>query len=395
MSTNDSFSWGIESLARPDPGRHRAKRSSHQMSLLGARAVAILIDGLVLCVPLALALYAMSLVFPHHGFFLSSVATSASGTTTVGTFGLGLPGALLLSALSLSYFFLFEAVRGQTVGKRSMGLRVRAAAGGPAGLNAVSARTVLRLIDALAFYLVGAFVAIVTGSRRRRLGDWLGGTVVVRDDGLDDPPRQGLRRALLYPAMWVVAVLVATFALGLGRAAGAQEGAVSLVRSYVQAREGRDGALACSMLSREQQRELVAIQTRDYRDASAARCPQFVLGSDPRSHLRNPGLVELLNGPLATRYSSLGGAVLVVSRNMPSVALLAVQEGGRLELDVRGLQRAQFVKGCADAGHISTGACRCVFAGLRDEGLLDEGLSARVLDAMRVQRGRCARATSA
>ena len=171
---------------------------------------------------------------------------------------------------------------------------------------------------------------------------------------------------LLYPALWVAAVLVATSALGLGRAAGAQEGAISLVRSYVQARENRDGALACSMLSREQQRELVAIQTRDYRDANAARCPQFVLGSDSRSHLRNPGLVELVNGPLATRYSSLGGAVLVVSRNAPSVALLAVEEGGRLELDIRGLQRAQFVKGCADAGHISSGDCRCVFAGLRE-----------------------------
>lgn len=93
-------------------------------------------------------------------------STGPSGSANL---RLGLPGVLVISALTLSYFFLFEALRGQTIGKRRMGLRVQSAEGGPPGLNAISARTVLRLIDGLVFYAVGALIAGLSGSRRRRL----------------------------------------------------------------------------------------------------------------------------------------------------------------------------------------------------------------------------------
>lgn len=105
-----------------------------------------------------------------------------------------------------------------------MGLRVRSASGGPAGIKAISARTVLRLIDVLpGFYLLGALVALVTGSRRRRIGDWAGGTIVVRDDGIADTPQRPGWRVALYPTAWMVTVLVAIFALGLGKTASQQE----------------------------------------------------------------------------------------------------------------------------------------------------------------------------
>jgi uncharacterized RDD family membrane protein YckC len=394
MGTNDSFSWGAESLDRGG-GRQRrvATRSSRRLSLLGARAAAILIDGLVLIVPVFGIAYVLSLVFPHHGFFFTS--TGSGGSSAGAGFRLGLPGALVISALSLSYFFLFEALRGQTIGKRSMALRVQSAAGGPPGLNAISARTVLRLIDGLAVYLVGALIAILTGSRRRRLGDWLGGTVVVRDDAmLDGSPHRPLWLVLAYPLGWVAAVLIAIFALGLGTAAGADEQALSLVQSYVKARAGGDGALACSMLSSEQERELVAIQTRNYRDPDLAQCPAAILRSDPSSHLLNPELADFAGGPMAARYSSAGFAV-VRSQSVANLELITVFENGRPKLDMRGVQRLGFVQECTATDLADAAECRCVFARLRADGLVEEAFRGGLTSAMLAESRRCRPVASA
>ncbi|HMD55885.1 MAG TPA: RDD family protein [Solirubrobacteraceae bacterium] len=179
---------------------------------------AIFIDGLILLVPVFGIAWLLSLVFPHHGFFFrkSAVAVPSEGSGA-SRYTLGLPGLLLVTALYLSYFFIYEALRGQTIGKRAMGLRVRAASGGPAGINQVSARTVLRLVDVLPFlYLLGTLVALLTGSRRRRIGDWVAGTVVVRDEiPADEPTVKADWRVGIYPLMWVGVVLFATLAVGV------------------------------------------------------------------------------------------------------------------------------------------------------------------------------------
>lgn len=360
------------------------------MSLLGSRAVAILIDGLVLVVPVFASTYVLSLVFPHDGFFFHSSgrAGSPAGASGIGT-QLGLPGALAVCTLSLSYFFVFEAVRGQTIGKRSMGLRVQSADGGAAGLTAISARTVLRLIDGLLLYLVGAFVAIITGTRRRRLGDWLGGTVVVREDAtLAEPLRRPLGHVMAYPLSWLTMVAIAIFALGLGTAAGADEQAVSLVQSYVKARERGNGVLACSMLTHEQQRELVAIQTRNYRDPDIARCPSLILGSDPSSHLLNPGLAELVAGPTVARYSSAGFAS-VSSMRETGVELIVTFQEGHPKLDMRGAERLGFLKGCDASGQASAGQCSCMFATLRAAGMVELALRGEFTETMREEQRGC------
>lgn len=394
MSTNDSFSWGAETLERGGgrsrgqrSGRRRGLSSSRRTSLLSARAQALIIDGLVLLVPVLAIAFGLSLVFPHRGFFFYSTGSSGSGVR------LGLPGVLVVSALSLSYFFLFEALRGQTIGKRAMGLRVQLAEGGPAGMNGISARTVLRLIDGLAFYAVGALIAGLSGSRRRRLGDWLGGTVVVYDDSAMDieDDRRALWQVLAYPLSWTIAVFVAVFALGLGTAAGAEEQAISLVQSYVKAREHGDGALACSMLSREQQRELVAIQTRDYRHADAARCPELILSSDAASHLLNPGLGAFTAGPLEARYNPAGFALVGV-HGEADAALIVVFEHGQPKLDMRGAEKLGFEKGCVGAAGASLAQCDCMFVSLRAEGLVDEAFRGELTARMRAEDRRCRRA---
>jgi uncharacterized RDD family membrane protein YckC len=391
VSTNEPFTWGAESLGRGGGGAGRARSTSRRTSLLSARAAALIVDGLVLLVPVFGISYALSRAFPDHGFFFHSRG-SAGGVGIA----LELPGALLISALSLSYFFLFESLRGQTIGKRVMGLRVEAARGGPAGLNAVSTRTVLRLVDGLALYLLGALIATVTGPRRRRLGDWLGGTVVVRDEspGADSRERRPVVRVLAYPLSWIAAVLIATFALGLGGMAGDGERAIALVQAYVKAREQGDRSLACSLLTREQQREMVAIQTRDYRSASASGCPAVILETDPASHLLNPSLAEFAAGPMTVLDSTAQFAV-VRSDQAPGLELITVFESGGAKLDMRGAERAGFLRGCDAAHRLSGAQCECVFATTRADGLIEEAMHGELSPAFRATAVSCVRGPTA
>jgi uncharacterized RDD family membrane protein YckC len=86
---------------------------------------------------------------------------------------------VILLAWALYYYFACESGGGQTIGKRVMRLRVVRADGGHAGMGEIFVRTILRVIDGIAFYLVGLVVMLVTGKRRQRLGDLAAGTVVV------------------------------------------------------------------------------------------------------------------------------------------------------------------------------------------------------------------------
>lgn len=90
-------------------------------------------------------------------------------------------GALLYFGIVLLYYFVSEAISGQTLGKRLLGLRVVRVDGRPAGAGPVAVRTLLRIVDSLPFmYLLGLVVILATGSRRQRLGDLAAGTVVTR-----------------------------------------------------------------------------------------------------------------------------------------------------------------------------------------------------------------------
>ena len=84
-----------------------------------------------------------------------------------------------LFVIWLCYFTICEWRGGQTLGKKLRGIEVRSLDGGEPSLRQAFMRTVLRLVDGLALYLIGA-VAVWTSERRQRLGDRVAGTVVVR-----------------------------------------------------------------------------------------------------------------------------------------------------------------------------------------------------------------------
>lgn len=87
----------------------------------------------------------------------------------------------LIILFILVYFCWFEAKwRGQTPGKRVMGLRVMREGGYPINGYGAVMRNVLRVVDFLpAIYCVGIFSILLTANYQR-VGDLVGGTLIVK-----------------------------------------------------------------------------------------------------------------------------------------------------------------------------------------------------------------------
>ncbi|MCL2442666.1 MAG: RDD family protein [Treponema sp.] len=71
------------------------------------------------------------------------------------------------------------AFRGQSPGKRFMGIRVVRSDGSPVDPASSFLRNLLRFADTFFFLFPIAFISIATSRGFRRLGDWAGGTLVV------------------------------------------------------------------------------------------------------------------------------------------------------------------------------------------------------------------------
>lgn len=89
-------------------------------------------------------------------------------------------GLLLLFALQFGYYIVFEkSWKGQTPGKRFAQIRVIEANGQPVNLSSVIIRNLVRLVD-VGFMMLGV-VLMILDKKERRLGDMLGGTLVIRE----------------------------------------------------------------------------------------------------------------------------------------------------------------------------------------------------------------------
>ena len=154
-------------------------RAMQSSDVLGRRIAAGLIDlGVVLVIALLVG-----------GIFGNDAAPDAAASASFGTLD-----RLLLIGLVLAYYFLTEALSGQTLGKRVMRIRVVGVDGAKASPVAIATRTVLRVIDGLFFYLVALIVILATGERRARLGDMAAKTKVVADTGEPPPPPEQRER---------------------------------------------------------------------------------------------------------------------------------------------------------------------------------------------------------
>lgn len=100
--------------------------------------------------------------------FLAMLGDAGMGLYLVGLF-----------AIWWVYPMAFEALGGQTPGKRAMGLKVVAGDGAPLGWQAAVVRNLLRVVDMLPFGYAAALVCGFCDAWGRRLGDIVAGTVVV------------------------------------------------------------------------------------------------------------------------------------------------------------------------------------------------------------------------
>ena len=130
---------------------------------VGLRAVATIIDTLLLMV-------------------IAYLIALLTGATTASGFNLTGAPAFLWFFIAIAYYIVLEATQGATLGKMALGLRVVKLDGSPISWSESIIRNLLRIIDGLFAYLVGA-ILIWTSPLKQRLGDRLANTVVVRRRG--------------------------------------------------------------------------------------------------------------------------------------------------------------------------------------------------------------------
>jgi uncharacterized RDD family membrane protein YckC len=149
----------------------------------------------------------------RRAYVIDSLIASAIATGVVFALGLRPFSGFVAIAVVLAWDFLFESLRGQTIGKRVMKIRVVRRDGSRLQPQHVAARSVLRIVDGVpGLPLVGLLSMILTGpSRRQRLGDLAGGTIVVESERMMStlPPTTRDRLILFgYPVLWIVPVIV-------------------------------------------------------------------------------------------------------------------------------------------------------------------------------------------
>jgi uncharacterized RDD family membrane protein YckC len=86
---------------------------------------------------------------------------------------------LLYLVFYIGYFILLEGSRGQTIGKMITKIKVVRESGEPIDMNQALIRNLLRIIDGLFAYLIGA-ILIWRSDKKQRLGDSVAKTVVIK-----------------------------------------------------------------------------------------------------------------------------------------------------------------------------------------------------------------------
>jgi len=86
---------------------------------------------------------------------------------------------LLYFIIYIGYFAYLEGSRGQTIGKMITKIKVVREDGKPIDMNQAFTRNILRIIDGLIVYLIGA-ILIWRSNKKQRLGDNIAKTVVIK-----------------------------------------------------------------------------------------------------------------------------------------------------------------------------------------------------------------------
>jgi uncharacterized RDD family membrane protein YckC len=179
---------GGRKAVAPPPGVAGVRVSGvPQVARLGDRMIAVALDTILLVALFAAA--GMWAVIQWGGGSQSRFSLTGKPTII----------ALVVTLLfGFFYTWILEGIFGATLGKALAGVQVRMKNGAPCTMGPSLIRNLLRIVDALAGYLVGFFVAIFS-EQRQRLGDHVAYTVVVEAE-----TRTGMRA--LVALLWLAGV---------------------------------------------------------------------------------------------------------------------------------------------------------------------------------------------
>jgi uncharacterized RDD family membrane protein YckC len=154
------------------PARREQKDESfYRMATLGDRLIAFALDSTFL--------FGVFAIVDAWAFMRWGIVEGPELKLTLAAL---LIAQSLNAAIFFLYLWLLEAAFGATLGKAMVGIRViRATETDLNPLAILAIRNLLRVVDGLGFYLVGAAVAGCS-SFRRRVGDICAGTVVIEED---------------------------------------------------------------------------------------------------------------------------------------------------------------------------------------------------------------------
>jgi len=121
--------------------------------------------------------------------FIDAFLINAIATTTYGIVAVFLPPGVALAIYVTMSFFLtwawhlwFETRKqGRTPGKRALKIRVIDARGLPVSLHQSLVRNITRVLDFIPLFYGAGAIAVLASPTRRRIGDILADTLVVRD----------------------------------------------------------------------------------------------------------------------------------------------------------------------------------------------------------------------
>jgi len=130
---------------------------------IGPRLAAQIIDAIIL-----------SIIFFIIGFGMS-------GSFTFSFENEAAYSIIALNALiDFLYFIVLEGTSGATLGKRLVKMKVVRENGSPCGIRPSFVRNILRIIDELPVLYIIGMILISRSDKKRRLGDRVGKTVVIK-----------------------------------------------------------------------------------------------------------------------------------------------------------------------------------------------------------------------
>ncbi len=143
------------------PATHRGTMAYQGV---GIRFVALLIDSIIL----GIIGWIIGILF---GVYTTGFSMNPQGALS----GWG----IVTFIIYIAYYTYLEGTRGQTIGKMAMKIMVVKEDGSQIDMGTAFIRNILRIIDGLILYLVGA-ILIWTSHKKQRLGDRAAKTVVIK-----------------------------------------------------------------------------------------------------------------------------------------------------------------------------------------------------------------------